>query len=91
MSVSSALFWRRQAATSAWQQGTSTMAWAFFCRPKAMASSVAVSQACSAVSRWMRSRQPGAGDGRVQELHPRVAQPPGALTAALDEVLSRFY
>jgi hypothetical protein len=38
------------AATSAWQQGTKTMARAFFSKPKAMASSVAVSQACNAVT-----------------------------------------
>ena len=31
------------------------MARAFFCKPKAMASSVAVSQACSAVTMSMRS------------------------------------
>jgi hypothetical protein len=42
-------------ATSAWQQGTSTMNFACFCRPKAMASSVAVSQACSAVTTSMRA------------------------------------
>jgi hypothetical protein len=46
---------RRRAASSAWQQGTSTMAWACLARPKAMASSVALSQACSAVTMSMRS------------------------------------
>lgn len=45
-----ALVWRRHAATSAWQQGTSTMALACFSSPKAIASSVAVSQACKAVT-----------------------------------------
>ena len=49
------LFLRSTAATSAWQQGTSTIARAPFFSAKRMASSVAVLQACSAVTMSMRA------------------------------------
>jgi hypothetical protein len=68
------------------------MARAFFWRPNAMASSVAVSQACSAVTTSMLAGNvaDSVADGEVKERHARKSQSLSQLARALHEPGARF-
>jgi hypothetical protein len=70
------------------------MNFACLCRAKRMASSVAVSQACSAVTMSTRSGRParldGVLDAQIEEGHARETESAGQARAIFDEFRARL-